>query len=134
MTRKSDHTGCAFLTQKTDGLTEGACGVDDVIDDDRGMPNVMNFLGGKDHKPEPLRNSEVQKLFGKVDELSDSGEVNVEPFILNESVKIIDGPFNDFVGTIDEIHEEKKKIKVIVKIFGRRTPVEVNFLQVEKVS
>ena len=106
----------------------------DIIADIRSVPNVMNFLGGKDHKPEPLRLSEVQKLFGKVDELSDSGEVNIEPFILNESVKIIDGPFNDFIGTIDEIHEEKKKIKVIVKIFGRRTPVEVNYLQVEKVS
>ena len=54
--------------------------------------------------------------------------------MINETVKIIDGPFNDFMGTIEEIYDEKKKLKVIVKIFGRRTPVEVNFIQVEKVS
>jgi len=49
-------------------------------------------------------------------------------------VKIIDGPFNDFLGTVEEINEEKKKLKVVVKIFGRRTPVELNFMQVEKIS
>lgn len=106
----------------------------DIIAEIRSLPNVMNFLGGKDNKPEPLRSAEVQKLLGKVDEISDGGESMIEPFIINETVKIIDGPFNDFTGTIEEIYEEKKKLKVIVKIFGRRTPVEVNFLQVEKIS
>jgi transcriptional antiterminator NusG len=53
---------------------------------------------------------------------------------MNEEVKVIDGPFNDFIGTIEEINNEKKKLKVIVKIFGRRTPVEVSFMQVEKIS
>jgi transcriptional antiterminator NusG len=57
-----------------------------------------------------------------------------EPFIVNEEVKIIDGPFNEFMGTIEEVFADKKKLKVIVKIFGRRTPVEVNFMQVEKIS
>lgn len=106
----------------------------DIQQDIRTFPNVLNFLGGKDGKPEPLRAIEVQKLLGKVDEMSESGETINEPFIVNETVKITDGPFNDFLGTIEEIFEEKKKLKVIVKIFGRRTPVEVNFLQVEKVS
>ena len=106
----------------------------EIVAELRSLPNVMNFLGGKDNKPEPLRNSEVQKLFGKFDEITETGEVNVEPYIINETVKIIDGPFNEFSGTIEEIFEEKKKLKVIVKIFGRRTPVEVNFVQVEKVS
>ncbi|MBS1625795.1 MAG: KOW motif-containing protein, partial [Bacteroidetes bacterium] len=55
-------------------------------------------------------------------------------FIINEEVKIIDGPFNDFMGTIEEINNEKKKLKVTVKIFGRKTPVEVNFVQVEKIA
>ena len=74
------------------------------------------------------------KLLGKVDEMDDSDEVFTEPYLVNETVKIVDGPFNDFLGTIEEIFDEKKKLKVIVKIFGRRTPVEVNFTQVEKVS
>lgn len=98
--------------------------------------NVISFLGGKrgSRKPEPIRQSEVFKLLGKVDDMADSDEVITEPYLINETVKIVDGPFNDFLGTIEEIYDEKKKLKVIVKIFGRRTPVEVNFTQVEKVS
>ena len=62
----------------------------------------------------------------------DSEEELMEPFILGETVKIIDGPFNSFSGVIDEINLEKKKLMVIVKIFGRRTPVELSFVQVIK--
>ncbi|NNC96237.1 MAG: transcription termination/antitermination factor NusG [Chitinophagales bacterium] len=105
---------------------------DEILSEIRSMTNVINFLGGK--QPETLRAIEVQKLLGKVDEMSEAGETMNEPFIVNETIKIIDGPFNDFLGTIEEIYEEKKKLKVIVKIFGRRTPVELNFMQVEKVS
>lgn len=94
--------------------------------------NVINFLGGKN--PDPIRQSEVYKLLGKVDDLEEADEIHTEPYLVGESVKVIDGPFNDFIGTIEEIYDEKKKLKVIVKIFGRRTPVEVNFIQVEKVS
>lgn len=104
----------------------------DMLQHISSINGVINFLGGK--QPEALRQAEVQKLLGKVDEMAEAEESLNEPFILNESVKIIDGPFNDFNGTIEEIFEEKKKLKVIVKIFGRRTPVEVNFMQVEKVS
>ena len=102
----------------------------DILQAVRTLPNIINFLGG--NTPETLRDSEVQKLLGKVDELDEMGESMNEPFIINETVKITDGPFNDFLGSIEEIYEEKKKLKVIVKIFGRRTPVEVNFMQVEK--
>jgi transcriptional antiterminator NusG len=70
----------------------------------------------------------------KLDEVLGAGESMMEPFIINESVKIIDGPFNDFVGSIEEINEEKKKLKVVVKIFGRKQPVEVSFGQVDKIS
>lgn len=94
--------------------------------------NVINFLGGKN--PDPIRQSEVYKLLGKVDAMDETDETITEPYLVNETVKIIDGPFNDFTGTIEEIYDEKKKLKVIVKIFGRKTPVEVNYLQVEKVS
>lgn len=104
----------------------------EVIQHISGTTNVINFLGGK--RPDPIRQSEVYKLLGKVDDMQDSDEVNTEPYLINETVKITDGPFNDFLGTIEEIYDEKKKLKVIVKIFGRRTPVEVNFIQVEKVS
>jgi transcriptional antiterminator NusG len=106
---------------------------DEMAQQIRNMTNVINFLGNNNN-PEPLRQSEVNRILGKVDEMHEQGDATSEPFIINETVKIIDGPFNDFVGTIEEIHEEKKKLKVIVKIFGRRTPVELNFMQVEKQS
>jgi transcriptional antiterminator NusG len=98
----------------------------------RNISGAMNFLGG--NQPQALRPAEVQKLLGKLDEVLGAGESMSEPFIINESVKIIDGPFNDFVGSIEEINEEKKKLKVVVKIFGRRQPVEVSFGQVDKIS
>jgi transcriptional antiterminator NusG len=106
---------------------------DEMAQSIRNMTGVINFLGSN-NQPEPLRQSEVNRILGKVDEMHETGNVANEPFIINESVKIIDGPFNDFVGTIEEVYEEKKKLKVIVKIFGRRTPVELNFMQVEKTS
>jgi transcriptional antiterminator NusG len=93
----------------------------------RQVHGVLGFLG-------TLSNAERYKVLGKADEMRDAGETMVEPYIINEDVKIIDGPFNDFVGTIEEINNDKKKLKVIVKIFGRRTPVEVSFMQVEKIS
>ncbi|HQN98303.1 MAG TPA: KOW motif-containing protein, partial [Bacteroidales bacterium] len=95
------------------------------------IPGVLGFLGSKD-KPQPLRKSEVNRLLGKVDELAEAGEeVNI-PFIVGETVTVIDGPFNSFSGVIEEINEEKKKLKVMVKIFGRKTPLELSFMQVAK--
>ena len=96
------------------------------------MPNVIHFLG-RSH-PIAMQESEANRMLGKVDESQGLAESMVEPFIEGEMVKIIDGPFNDFVGDIKEINEEKKKLKVIVKIFGRGTEVELNFMQVEKTS
>jgi transcriptional antiterminator NusG len=81
-----------------------------------------------------LRESEVNKILGKVDEMTEQGEILSNPFTIGESVKVMDGPFNDFTGVIEEINEEKKKLKVMVKIFGRRTPIELNYMQVEKIS
>jgi transcriptional antiterminator NusG len=97
----------------------------------KNIPNVLGFLGTKG-EPDPLRPSEVNRILGKVDELAEQGEeVNI-PFIVGESVTVIDGPFNSFSGVIEEINEEKKKLKVMVKIFGRKTPLELGFMQVEK--
>ena len=94
------------------------------------IPNVIHFLGK--NNPIPMMQSEANRLLGKVDESQDQGETMLEPFIVGETVKIIDGPFSEFVGDIQEVNEEKKKLKVIVKIFGRGTEVELNFMQVEK--
>jgi len=94
------------------------------------IPNVIHFLGRT--KPKPMQESEANRLLGKVDESMDLGESMLEPFFVGETVKIIDGPFNEFVGDIKEIYEEKKKLNVIVKIFGRGTEVELGFTQVEK--
>ena len=93
-------------------------------------PNVIHFLGK--NNPIPMQQSEANRMLGKVDASQDMGEAMIEPYIVGETVKIIDGPFKDFVGDIKEVNEEKKKLKVIVKIFGRGTEVELNFMQVEK--
>ncbi|MGI6718187.1 MAG: transcription termination/antitermination protein NusG [Bacteroidales bacterium] len=95
------------------------------------VPNVLGFLGAQ-KKPEPLRPSEVNKLLGRVDALSEQGEDLAIPFIVGETVTVTDGPFNSFSGIIEEINEEKKKLKVMVKIFGRKTPLELGFMQVSK--
>jgi transcriptional antiterminator NusG len=93
---------------------------------------VIGFLGAKGEAPAPLRMTEVNRILGKVDELADSEEVIHNPFVVGESVKVIDGPFNSFSGIIEEVNEEKKKLKVMVKIFGRKTPLELSYMQVEK--
>ncbi len=99
----------------------------------RNIPGVLGFLGSKD-EPVPLRPAEVNRILGKVDELTEQGaELNV-PFIVGETVTVTDGPFNSFSGVIEEINDEKKKLKVMVKIFGRKTPLELSFMQVAKES
>ena len=105
---------------------------DDIIHAIKNVTGVIHFLG-KEH-PTALRKSEVNKMFGKMDEVSENGISYAEPYIMGETVKIVDGPFNDFNGTVEEINHEKKKLKVVVKIFGRATPVELNYSQVEKIS
>ncbi len=102
----------------------------DVAQTIANIPNVIHFLGKND--PIPMQQAEANRMLGKVDESQDIGEALIEPFIVGETVKIVDGPFNEFVGDIQEVNEEKKKLKVIVKIFGRGTEVELNFMQVEK--
>lgn len=104
----------------------------DMIQSITSTNGVIHFLGK--NRPIPLRKSEANRILGKVDEMQESGESLNEPFLVGETVKVVDGPFNDFNGIIEEIYDEKKKLKVIVKIFGRRTPVELNFMQVEKQS
>ena len=111
---------------------------DDMVQHISNISNVMHFLtDGKGSKGNiiSLRKAEVNKMLGKMDEMGESGGMTMsEPFIVGETIKIIDGPFNDFNGVIEEVNDEKKKLKVTVKIFGRSTPVELNYMQVEKIS
>ena len=100
----------------------------------RSVTNVLGFLGEtKGGEPVPLRTSEVNRMLGKVDELAISGEQISIPFNIGESVKVIDGPFNGFTGSIDNVNEEKRKLEIMVKIFGRKTPLELSYMQVEKI-
>ncbi|MEO7960875.1 MAG: transcription termination/antitermination protein NusG [Ginsengibacter sp.] len=111
---------------------------DEIVQHLSNITNVMHFLtDGKGSKGNiiSLRKAEVNKMLGKVDEMADAGGITMsEPFIVGETIKIIDGPFNDFNGVIEEVTDEKKKLKVQVKIFGRATPVELSYMQVEKIS
>ena len=100
----------------------------------KGITSVIGFLGEiKGGEPVPLRLSEVNRMLGKVDELAVNADTRSIPFNLGETVKVIDGPFNGFNGTVEKINEEKRKLEVMVKIFGRKTPLELGFMQVEKV-
>lgn len=100
------------------------------------IPGVIGFLGSNDggasKTPVPLRQSEINRILGKVEEAEESEEKLETPFIIGESVKVMDGPFSGFTGNVEEIFEERKKLNVMVKIFGRNTPVELNYMQVEK--
>lgn len=99
----------------------------------KNITGVIGFLGEtKGGDPVPMRLSEVNRILGKVDELTEAEGTITSNYVVGESVKVINGPFNGFNGIIEEINDEKKKIKVTVKIFGRKTPVELNFGEVER--
>jgi transcriptional antiterminator NusG len=100
----------------------------------KSVTNVIGFLGEtKGGEPIPLRKAEVNRLLGKVDELELSKEHVAIPFTVGESIKVVDGPFNGFTGTIENVNEDKRKLQVMVKIFGRKTPLELSYMQVEKI-
>ena len=100
----------------------------------KNITGVLGFLGAtKGGIPVPMRKSEINRILGKVDEMALTDEQINIPFVLGETVKVIDGPFNSFNAEIEGIDEQKKKLKLMVKIFGRTTPLELNFMQVEKI-
>lgn len=99
----------------------------------KNIPGVLGFLGEtKGGLPVPMRISEVNRILGKVDELAENEATVINKFTVGETVKVINGPFNTFSGTVEEINDDKKKLKVMVKIFGRKTPLELGFMEVEK--
>jgi transcriptional antiterminator NusG len=99
----------------------------------RATTGVIGFLGAeKRGEPLAVRQNEINRILGVIDDMADTEEdINI-PYKAGELVKVTDGPFNGFNGSIEEVNEEKKKLKVMVKIFGRKTPVELGYLQVEK--
>jgi transcriptional antiterminator NusG len=98
----------------------------------KNINSVIGFLGDKSGTPVPMRQAEVNRILGKVDEMASQSEVININYKVGEQVKVMDGPFQGFSGVIEEVNDEKKKLKVMVKIFGRRTPLELNYMQVEK--
>ncbi len=106
--------------------------VGDVATTLRFMPNCLGFLGGLDN-PTPVPQSQINRMVGAAEESEIDNEVSI-PYVLDETVRVTDGPFSGFDGVIEEINTEKRKLKVMVKIFGRKTPLELGFMQVEKVT
>ena len=101
----------------------------------KSVTGVIGFLGEtKGGVPVPLRKSEVNRMLGKVDELSEQNDNIAIPYVIGETVKVVDGPFNGFDGTVEKINEEKRKLEVMLKIFGRKTPLELSYMQVDKIS
>ena len=100
----------------------------------RDTPNVLGFLSDTktSTKPMPLRPNEINRLLGTVDQITEITEETEIPYVVGESIKVIEGPFSGFDAIIEEVNAEKKKLRVMVKIFGRKTPLEVGFMQVEK--
>ncbi len=95
-----------------------------------GLPSVIGFLGGRDQAT-PLRPEEVARIMGRVEDARDSGEKPAMPFASGDAVKVVDGPFNNFTGFVDEVFPDKMKVRVMVSIFGRKTPLELDYLQIE---
>lgn len=95
-----------------------------------GVPSVVGFLTTGE-EPTPLRPDEVNRIMGRMDEAREAGEQPEIPFKAGDPVKVIDGPFNNFTGFVEEVYPDKMKVKVMVSIFGRKTPLELDYLQVE---
>ena len=101
----------------------------------KSVTGVIGFLGEtKGGDPVPLRKSEINRMLGKVDELAVQNDNIAIPYEVGETVKVVDGPFNGFDGVIENVNEEKRKLEVMVKIFGRKTPLELSYMQVDKIS
>jgi len=98
----------------------------------RSVNGVSGFVGGI--KPQPLKEDEVRRIVGTTAEGESRQEISEVPFEVGDAVRIQEGPFKDFDGVIDEVHAEKGKVKVMVSVFGRSTPVEVDFVQVSPVN
>ena len=122
---KNRYPGYVFVEAELVGETQARL---------REVSNVMGFLNDSrsSNTPMPLRPAEVSQMLGTIDEMAEIPEDLIIPFEVGESIKVSDGPFSGFDAIVEEVNNEKKKLKVMVKIFGRKTPVELGFTQVEK--
>ena len=93
-------------------------------------PGVLSFVGPKGKKPVPLRDDEIKRIFGEV-ERKEGLEVVETPFKIGDAIKVVAGPFIDFTGFVESLNDDKQKVKVTVSIFGRPTPIELDFFQIE---
>ncbi|HCR48236.1 MAG TPA: transcription termination/antitermination factor NusG [Bacteroidetes bacterium] len=116
-------------------LFPGYIFIEAILDNDlihviTGLASVVGFPNvGKE--PTPLRPEEVSRILGKMKEVREAGEQPEIPFKAGDAVKVIDGPFNNFSGFVEEVHPDKMKVRVMVSIFGRKTPLELDYLQIE---
>ncbi len=97
----------------------------------RNTPNVLGFLGGME-EPTPIRQAEINRILGTVDELQETSDESLLEFSVGEVVKVNAGPFSGFNGVVEEVNAGRKTLKVMVKIFGRSTPVDLGYMQVDK--
>jgi len=97
------------------------------------IPGVTRFIGGTQLRPQPISREEVDRILGRMTKIEDKGGLLEIPYQVGDSVQVIDGPFSDWVGIINEINHDKGKLKVMISIFGSETPVELDFLQVKDV-
>jgi len=97
------------------------------------LPKVTGFLGGSGNRPQPISEAEAQHILKQVQEGVERPK-NAVMFEVGEQVKVVDGPFESFIGLIEEVEEEKERVKVSVTIFGRATPVDLEYTQIEKVA
>lgn len=124
LTERSSYPGYILIKAALNG---------DLIQAIKNLPNVVGFLSDRvTDRPIPMRQDEVDKMLQRFKDVAGMTETLLVPFVVGETVKVTDGPFNGFTGIIEEVQEDKKKLKVMVKIFGRKTPLELGYPQVDK--
>lgn len=100
----------------------------------RNTTNIIDFVRNRETppKPEPVRDAEIKRMLGAADEVSEGIEEGVNDYMVGEEVKVVSGPFTGFIGEVEEVNREKRTLKVMVKVFGRKTPLELENSQVER--
>jgi len=129
---RSMYPGYMYIHFAEQGISDGTV-QPELIEAFKDVPGVVGFLGdGRNSQPIPMREAEINRILGKVSEMDQMSEIIEFGYQIGETIKIMDGPFSGFSGVVEDVMEDKKKLCVMVKIFGRNTPLELNYLQVER--